>query len=315
MTNNNNFNDPTNPWAAQPTDGDQAAQQPETVQPEMVQPDAAQQPEFGSPPAYQPPFGQLPPADPYSPPQSGYAPAPGGYQAPYGQPAADPYGQPTQPGAYGQVPPPPPFGQPGYGQPAQGQTPPPYGQTPAAPYGQDPYGQAPYGQDQYAQAPYGIPAPYGSATPMGYGAQGLPLASFGKRVLGWLVDWFLPTIVLTVVLDVILPGSSNDITSNWTSILSFLIVAVGLGVLTKNGQTPGRKIAKTQLLDGDGRPVEGNKAISRNLTHIVDQLACGIGWLFPIWDNKRQTLADKISNTTVVDLTPNGGNPINSNPM
>ena len=38
----------------------------------------------------------------------------------------------------------------------------------------------------------------------------------------------------------------------------------------------------------------------RQLAHIVDSLICYIGWLFPLWDAKRQTIGDKIMGTVVV---------------
>jgi len=31
--------------------------------------------------------------------------------------------------------------------------------------------------------------------------------------------------------------------------------------------------------------------------HIIDGLICNIGYLFPLWDAKRQTIADKIMST------------------
>ena len=41
----------------------------------------------------------------------------------------------------------------------------------------------------------------------------------------------------------------------------------------------------------------------RQLAHIVDAIICYIGFLFPLWDDKRQTLADKIMTTVCVPLT------------
>jgi hypothetical protein len=34
--------------------------------------------------------------------------------------------------------------------------------------------------------------------------------------------------------------------------------------------------------------------------HWVDQMACYVGYLWPLWDNKRQTFADKIMGTVCV---------------
>jgi uncharacterized RDD family membrane protein YckC len=41
-------------------------------------------------------------------------------------------------------------------------------------------------------------------------------------------------------------------------------------------------------------------AFFRDLAHFVDAIICYAGFLFPLWDNKRQTLADKIVHTVVV---------------
>jgi hypothetical protein len=40
-------------------------------------------------------------------------------------------------------------------------------------------------------------------------------------------------------------------------------------------------------------------AFVRDLAHIVDSLACYLGWLWPLWDAKRQTFADKLVKTVV----------------
>ncbi len=37
------------------------------------------------------------------------------------------------------------------------------------------------------------------------------------------------------------------------------------------------------------------------LAHFLDSLACYVGWLWPLWDPKRQTFADKIMSTVVVE--------------
>jgi uncharacterized RDD family membrane protein YckC len=41
-------------------------------------------------------------------------------------------------------------------------------------------------------------------------------------------------------------------------------------------------------------------AFVRDIAHIVDSVICFVGYLFPLWDSKRQTLADKIVGTVVV---------------
>jgi hypothetical protein len=55
------------------------------------------------------------------------------------------------------------------------------------------------------------------------------------------------------------------------------------------------------VAEATGQPIGTGKAFLRDVCHILDTLACYVGWLFPIWDAKRQTLADKLM-TTVVPL-------------
>ncbi|HYN17024.1 MAG TPA: RDD family protein, partial [Actinomycetes bacterium] len=50
----------------------------------------------------------------------------------------------------------------------------------------------------------------------------------------------------------------------------------------------------------DGQPMGGGMAFVRDLAHIVDALPCYIGFLFPLWDARRQTFADKIMSTVVI---------------
>ena len=52
-------------------------------------------------------------------------------------------------------------------------------------------------------------------------------------------------------------------------------------------------------LDGVNPPGVG-LSIGRAFLHIVDALPCYLGYLWPLWDQKRQTFTDKILNTVVV---------------
>ncbi len=224
--------------------------------------------------------GNQQPQDPQSQqgPPNGESPDPYAQQPPsYGEAtsAGDPYGQQSAQG--------------GYGQPAGG------------PYAQSGHGQDPYGSGQYSQMA-------GQGQMPGYGQPvAPPLASFGKRALSWLINWFVPSLVLSRALNILWPGTSTasvlNVTGNLLSLISFLIVAVAMGALISNGQGPGHKIANVQIIDINGAPVSGAAAINRNLAHFVDSLICGIGWLFPLWDREKQTLADKIMKTHVIDVS------------
>jgi uncharacterized RDD family membrane protein YckC len=94
------------------------------------------------------------------------------------------------------------------------------------------------------------------------------------------------------------------------------LVLILLGVITslaffvwnsciRQGRT-GYSIGKSALgikLVGErtGQPIGAGLSFVRQLAHIVDSLPCNLGYLWPLWDRKRQTFADKIMNTVVLD--------------
>ncbi|MFD0571901.1 RDD family protein [Kitasatospora gansuensis] len=87
--------------------------------------------------------------------------------------------------------------------------------------------------------------------------------------------------------------------------LGWLIAVIGqfwlLYQLGKTGQTPGRKMVNIRVVrESDGQPIGFGMAFVRQLCHIVDELVCCLGFLWPLWDAKKQTLSDKIVGTVVV---------------
>lgn len=89
------------------------------------------------------------------------------------------------------------------------------------------------------------------------------------------------------------------------AILLYLIgLAWGLYNAYLGGQT-GQSVGKKQLgirliRESDGAYIGGGAGIGRYFVHILDGLPCDLGYLWPLWDQKRQTFADKIMGTIVV---------------
>ena len=50
------------------------------------------------------------------------------------------------------------------------------------------------------------------------------------------------------------------------------------------------------------QPVGFGQSLIRQLAHVLDVVICYLGYLFPIWDAKRQTFADKIMSTVCVPV-------------
>lgn len=79
-----------------------------------------------------------------------------------------------------------------------------------------------------------------------------------------------------------------------------IAVAVIIGYLAlfagnqgATGQSIGKKVMKFQVVsESTGRPIGFGMSLVRQLAQIADGFACCIGYLFPLWDAKRQTFAD-----------------------
>ena len=68
----------------------------------------------------------------------------------------------------------------------------------------------------------------------------------------------------------------------------------------RSGQSLGRSLTGTRLVaTATGQPVGAGPALNRDLRHLLD-LPLLIGFLWPLWDRRRQTFADKTSRTVVV---------------
>ncbi|MFE9683507.1 RDD family protein [Streptomyces sp. NPDC006285] len=197
---------------------------------------------------------------------------------PYGQQqpqGGQPYGYPQQP----------PQGQPGYGYPQQ-----PPGVPPQAGYG---YPQQP-GQ-QYPGYPNPQQQMYGGGMP--------PYAHWGLRFGATLVDMLV--LMVAYIPMVIGAAIGSDSSTAIFSLISFVaIIGVAIWMLVqegKTGQTIGKKALGIRLLrESDGMPLGIGMAFVRRLAHFLDSLACYLGWLWPLWDAKQQTFADKVCSSVVV---------------
>ncbi|MEU3726247.1 RDD family protein [Streptomyces sp. NPDC031705] len=199
------------------------------------------------------------------------------------------FGDPTNPYAQQS-----PQGQPGFPQQAPQGVPPQFGHTqPPPPYG-------------YAQpAPLG--APYGAYAAPGIPG-GMPLpAHWGLRVGAHALDVLIITGPMYALGFIDLFNAPDPATAQpgvFFAIGLLYAAAMGFFQLFKEGstgQTIGKKAVGISLRrEADGTTLGFGKAFVRKLAHVLDGLPCQIGWLWPLWDAKRQTFADKVCGTVVI---------------
>ncbi|WP_416962000.1 RDD family protein [Streptomyces sp. Agncl-13] len=188
----------------------------------------------------------------------------------------NPYGQPQQ------------NPQPGYGQPQQPQGQPGYGYPQGAPQGVPP--QQGYGYPQQPAYP-GYQQPGYGATP--------PYANWGQRFLGTLVDGLV--FAVPYVLYIVGITTKNSALLGIGGILLLGLFIWQLIREGRTGQTVGKQALGIRLVrESDGQPLGVGMAFVRRLAHFLDGIACYIGFLWPAWDAKRQTFADKICGSIVI---------------
>ncbi|CQD19854.1 proline-rich antigen, Pra [Mycobacterium lentiflavum] len=69
------------------------------------------------------------------------------------------------------------------------------------------------------------------------------------------------------------------------------------------GSSLGKTVMKIKVVsETTGAPIGFGMSVVRDLAHFVDAVICFIGFLFPLWDAKRQTIADKILTTVVLPI-------------
>ncbi|PJK20607.1 RDD family protein [Mycolicibacterium goodii] len=210
--------------------------------------------------------------------------------------------------------------------------PPPQG-PPSAPYGPVP-NPGPYAGPNPGPGGYPPPAQWNpNQAPGRYGPPNVPnpqaYTPWLDRVIAFVIDQVPVAVILGIgylVLMGVLVGASGSSSDGEIStgagvaviILLFLLSFVPFVYAVWNlgyrqgttGQSIGKKFMKFKVVsEQTGLPIGFFKSLVRQLAHIVDGLICYIGYLFPLWDDKRQTLADKIMTTVCVPVDQQGSYP------
>lgn len=138
------------------------------------------------------------------------------------------------------------------------------------------------------------------------------------RGLSWLVFWsvfFIAGAIAAAISDFthesqVQAEAVSKASTPWLFLIGFLL---WLALLVTNrvimegrtGQSLGKRALGTAVVDAKtGLPIGSPRALGRWFSHMMDWLPLGAGWLAPVWDKKRQTFADAMSDCVVVRVTP-----------
>jgi uncharacterized RDD family membrane protein YckC len=174
----------------------------------------------------------------------------------------------------------------------------------------------PLTQEEQYRAIYGYDAPTRTT-----------YASWGRRVLGYLVDTFFTAAaavpltlgcwMLTGEIELTEDAAGNRVLADGSDVssttLALLVVgglvSLGFGIWNlvlrqgRTGYTLGKTVVGIRLVDaGSDVPIGAALCFLRQLAHVLDTVLCGLGWVWPLWDGRRQTYADKVVGSVVVIL-------------
>jgi uncharacterized RDD family membrane protein YckC len=137
---------------------------------------------------------------------------------------------------------------------------------------------------------------------------GLLLATFGQRLLGYLID-----VLLAVIVWAPLEFSwrmfilhEKKIEMSWTfheaGNIIVMVLYWGLANYLGNGQTPGKWVARTRAVSLTSERMGRWQSVERGLGYGSAVLELGLGFLQFFWDPNRMCAQDRLAETIVIDV-------------
>jgi uncharacterized RDD family membrane protein YckC len=137
------------------------------------------------------------------------------------------------------------------------------------------------------------------------GPAGLVLGTFRRRLVGFLIDQAILSVIAIGLAMVIFSGvdfnnaAQSDAALQRLAIAYYVVMTAYYWYFNVRGRTPGKRAMKLRLVGADGRP----PGVFRSLLRAAAiQLSAffWLGYLWAAWDAQTQTWHDKWSRTWVV---------------
>lgn len=149
----------------------------------------------------------------------------------------------------------------------------------------------------------------------GSAAETITVIGFGRRLIAILIDGILLGFFSFLVAFVIgFVGIFVQMFNPYEPLpLAPLIVICGailsviyyVGYWSKSGQTLGKSLLGIKVVSKDGSSLSGGKAFLRYIGYIVSGIILSIGFIWVVFDRKRQGWHDKIAGTYVIYVEDN----------
>jgi uncharacterized RDD family membrane protein YckC len=138
---------------------------------------------------------------------------------------------------------------------------------------------------------------------------GMPLAAYWQRLLGYTVDLILAVVIwfpLETLWRMYVDHERGNIhiAFDFHEISNVVVVVLywGLGNYFFNGQTPGKWVARTRAVSLTGKRLGLWQSMERALGYGAALLEAGLGFLQIFWDRNRMCAQDRLAETIVIDV-------------
>ncbi len=137
------------------------------------------------------------------------------------------------------------------------------------------------------------------------------LAGFWRRFASLIIDSIIVSVIGQVIGAIVVHGDNRQATAGGVSFL------IGLAYYTwgfGSGQTLGCRVLNLKIVDQNTGGVPGyGKGLIRYIVSIVSAAVILIGFLWMLWDSKKQTWHDKVAGTLVVYTGASSSNQVSFN--
>jgi len=134
------------------------------------------------------------------------------------------------------------------------------------------------------------------------------LATFGQRLLGYLVD-LLIAVIMWIPLELtwrrfVLHETNIHIVWDFHEAGNIIVMVLywGMANYWGNGQTLGKLVARTQVLSLTSERMGLWQSVERGLGYGAAVLELGLGFLQFFWDPNRMCAQDRLAETIVIDV-------------
>jgi len=140
-------------------------------------------------------------------------------------------------------------------------------------------------------------------------------AGIGRRFVAYLLDGLvvsaaaIPGFILLFIGGLMTSSRDSSDLAGVLIVIGYLVLMIGclamfiynISLLGRDGATLGKRWMKMKVLDPSGNPLGFGKAFLREIVKGLLANICGILLLWPLWDQEKQGLYDKMFSTHVYD--------------